>query len=114
MTFSISLPIEIHKTYSFGAGVGPIYYNEMNCSGNETRLSDCPHRAHVLGPCQHNQDAGIVCGIGKTCATKSYVLLCIYAVEDFNSTLYITIILKQMPLYYSAWASQWHHLYIIL
>ena len=43
----------------FGAGSGPIHYDEVGCTGTEARLTDCAHiRVH---DCSHSEDAGVVC-----------------------------------------------------
>ena len=46
---------------AFGAGKGPIYYDEMNCNGRESRLVDCHHHGIEAHNCQHKEDAGVVC-----------------------------------------------------
>ena len=45
----------------FGQGPGPIWLDNVNCSGNEAVLSEC--RAHPWGShnCKRGEDAGVVC-----------------------------------------------------
>ena len=53
----------------FGAGVGEIVYDDVECTGEESHLGYCSHRAHD-GPgydwkshnCDHHEDAGVICG----------------------------------------------------
>ena len=49
----------------FGEGAGPIYLDNVDCSGNESRLIDCPRiaRAQTIGThnCVHREDAGAIC-----------------------------------------------------
>ncbi|XP_069484988.1 T-cell differentiation antigen CD6 isoform X2 [Ambystoma mexicanum] len=43
----------------FGKGNGPIHLDEMNCSGSEASLWDCP--ADLSTDCGHKEDAGVIC-----------------------------------------------------
>ena len=46
----------------FGAGSGPIYYDDVVCTGTETRLADCQHDGVGIHNCYHDEDAGVRCG----------------------------------------------------
>ncbi|KAJ8347421.1 hypothetical protein AAFF_G00205750, partial [Aldrovandia affinis] len=50
----------------FGAGSGPIWLDDVGCSGSESSLSQCTHRG--LGSqshnCDHYDDTGVVCSGG--------------------------------------------------
>ncbi|KAF3707172.1 T-cell differentiation antigen CD6 Precursor [Channa argus] len=45
---------------SFPPGRGPIYRDELNCTGKEKNLWDCP-AARDESDCGHKEDAGVVC-----------------------------------------------------
>lgn len=51
----------------FGTGSGPVWLSQVDCLGNETKLSHCIHNeAGNVGNCSHKQVAGVQCnGIGK-------------------------------------------------
>ena len=46
---------------TFGAGRGPIHYDDVACSGSETLLIDCFHNGIGRHDCNHSKDAGVVC-----------------------------------------------------
>ncbi|KAM9340220.1 T-cell differentiation antigen CD6-like [Symphorus nematophorus] len=45
---------------SFPPGRGPVYLDELNCTGKEENLWDCP-AAQDEPDCGHKEDAGVVC-----------------------------------------------------
>ncbi len=57
---------------SFGLGSGPILLSGAGCTGNETRLTNCPSGA-ITG-CTHAHDAGVRCSTqtGKSFCIVTY------------------------------------------
>ena len=49
----------------YGQGIGPIILDDVQCSGFEHRLFECPHRGLEVHDCNHQDDAGVVCSAGK-------------------------------------------------
>ena len=51
---------------AFGAGTGPIYLDDVTCTGTELRLVNC--RANPIGDhnCIHLEDAGVRCQLEQT------------------------------------------------
>ena len=45
----------------FGAGVGPVHLDEVDCNGNESILNNCSHDTHVSCLSGHSKDAGVRC-----------------------------------------------------
>ena len=46
----------------FGSAMGPIFLDQLVCSGSETSLLECRYYTPLgLSTCQHSQDAGVRC-----------------------------------------------------
>ena len=48
----------------YGRGSGPIYLDDVWCSGHEDRLDLCDHGGWENHDCRHHEDASVVC-VGK-------------------------------------------------
>ena len=50
------------KQNHFESSSGPVWLRQVNCLGNESKLSHCMHSgAGVIGNCTHIQDVAIQC-----------------------------------------------------
>ena len=45
----------------FGAGVGPIHLDNVDCTGSERKLIECPNNIFVRCTNGHSEDAGVRC-----------------------------------------------------
>ncbi|XP_037830334.1 scavenger receptor cysteine-rich domain-containing group B protein-like [Kryptolebias marmoratus] len=45
----------------FGEGTGPVWLDNLGCSGNESSLPECSHNGYRYQTCLHLQDAGAIC-----------------------------------------------------
>ena len=53
---------EAHARAAFGAGTGTIWMDDVQCTGSESRLADCPFGGWGLHNCRHSEDVGVSCG----------------------------------------------------
>ena len=53
----------VHAINKYGGGVGSIYLDEVECTGKESRLMDCPYTELEFSQnnCLHSKDAGVIC-----------------------------------------------------
>ena len=54
---AVSAPTSAH----FGSGSGPIWLDDVECTGQESALSHCNHNRFGQNNCGHGEDAGVVC-----------------------------------------------------
>ena len=64
----------------FVRGVGPIFLDDVNCTGNETNLADCTHSGVGVHNCRHDEDAGVICSQEGSHWTK-FVFVITYKVN---------------------------------
>eukprot|EP00057_Strongylocentrotus_purpuratus_P010220 XP_011664694.1 PREDICTED: deleted in malignant brain tumors 1 protein [Strongylocentrotus purpuratus] len=71
---ALSAPSQAH----FGQGSGPIWMDDVQCSGNEAHIFDCPHNGFGSHNCVHGEDASVVClpeEADLTCDSVSMTLI---------------------------------------
>lgn len=60
----LGLPARGARAFSyahFGRGEGPIILDDVQCSGREAYISECPNNGLFHHNCRHYEDAGVSC-----------------------------------------------------
>lgn len=52
---------EAYKGSFYGEGVGPLWLDDVQCLGSETRIDECRHKAWGSNKCNHGMDVLINC-----------------------------------------------------
>ncbi|XP_058272771.1 deleted in malignant brain tumors 1 protein-like [Hemibagrus wyckioides] len=53
--------VTAHQNAHFAQGSGPIWLDEVQCSGSESNITQCSHRGFGSHNCSHGEDAGVTC-----------------------------------------------------
>lgn len=54
-------PLKVKYKAFFGKGQDQVWLDDVECTGQEKSLTDCPHRGFGEHDCDHNEDAGVIC-----------------------------------------------------
>ncbi|NXT79457.1 DMBT1 protein, partial [Zapornia atra] len=78
----------------FGWGAGPIWLDDVSCTGTESDFSECQAKTWGIHNCHHGEDAGVVCAGNSSSANLRLVdgpHRCAGRVEVLNAGLWGTV-----------------------
>ena len=81
-------PVAIKR---FGGGDGPIHLDEVQCTGSESSVLQCPQNEIGNHNCTHLEDAGVRCLTGEYC----YVLAGAYERRSRDFTTHKLLVLER-------------------
>ena len=68
----------------FGQGTGAIHMDDLQCTGSEASIFDCPYSGWGRGNCKkHDEDAGVICSSGRSKRKSQGVNLVTNSKHDF-------------------------------
>ena len=66
------------STDIFGpAEEGPVFLSEVECTGTETNITECPSVGWMHHSCSHVNSTGVICGAGN------YIIIRTFCVEKY-------------------------------
>ena len=69
----------------FGPGSLPILMRNVDCSGSEEQLTNCPFSSQAAAICSHSEDAGVQCQIERKILQPSLLLYHMNALQKKNN-----------------------------
>uniref|UniRef100_A0A8D0DMR6 Soluble scavenger receptor cysteine-rich domain-containing protein SSC5D n=1 Tax=Salvator merianae TaxID=96440 RepID=A0A8D0DMR6_SALMN len=75
----------------YGRGTGPVWMDQVNCTGEEDSLRKCPPKALAEHSCDHSKDAGVECADSPEIRLANGPNHCSGRVEIYHEKLWGTI-----------------------
>ena len=59
--YSVFVGGRAYSNAQFGAGTGPIFLDDVQCTSSSSQLLECSSSPILTHTCQHSEDAGVGC-----------------------------------------------------
>ena len=76
---------------------GPIFLDQLHCSGNEGKLLDCYHITQGMHMCNHQEDVGIIChreGLCLSISLYNHFIICPSVCLSVCLSVYLSVYLS--------------------
>ncbi|KAI4889107.1 hypothetical protein NFI96_007180, partial [Prochilodus magdalenae] len=83
--------VDVMSRSHFGRGSGPIWMDDVECSGSESTLQNCRSQGWGKHDCNHGEDVGIVCSGHRTSRLADGLHLCSGRVEVLHLKTWYTV-----------------------
>ena len=61
LEYNLTSEVVAYTNAYFGRGTGPIWLDDVQCTGSETHLVNCTNSGIGRHNCEHDEDAGVQC-----------------------------------------------------
>lgn len=72
--------LSVQSIVTSSRGTGPIWLDNLHCSGSESKLMNCPNNGWGIHNCGHHEDVSVGCADGKKHSYKFIAYRLIYFV----------------------------------
>ncbi|KAK2892895.1 hypothetical protein Q8A67_012883 [Cirrhinus molitorella] len=84
-------PVDALGEAHFGQGSGPIWMDQVKCTGSESRLKNCGSRGWGTYGCDHSKDAGVICADNKYSRLVNGSHLCSGRLEVIHVNTWVSV-----------------------
>uniref|UniRef100_A0AAQ4RP87 Lysyl oxidase homolog n=1 Tax=Gasterosteus aculeatus aculeatus TaxID=481459 RepID=A0AAQ4RP87_GASAC len=81
----------------YGKGEGPIWFDNLRCTGKEKTLAQCPSNGIGVSDCKHSEDVGVVCSDKRIPGFKFVNTILDIQVEDVRIRAILSSYRKRIP-----------------